>query len=225
VGESTSELPVLIALTRGMKGARWPLEEGAFLMGRGSDCDLTVADRQVSRHHARIECGREGYFLVDLGSKNGTHLNGERVEGRARLNDGDVIQIALALEVVFVGTEATLPLSLREGVGGAVGRLQMDVQAHRVWVGEREIDPPLSAQQYRLLELLHDSQGGVVTREQIIDHVWPGAAGEGVSEQAIDALVRRLRDRLAEVEVAHAYVVTVRGHGFRLDNPAAGGGT
>ena len=43
--------------------------------------------------------------------------------------------------------------------------------------------------------------------------------GMGVSEQAIDALVRRLRDRLAEVDEGHQYIVTVRGHGFRLDNP------
>jgi DNA-binding response OmpR family regulator len=39
-----------------------------------------------------------------------------------------------------------------------------------------------------------------------------------VSEQAIDALVRRLRDRLAELDPDHRYVVTVRGHGFRLEN-------
>jgi DNA-binding response OmpR family regulator len=43
--------------------------------------------------------------------------------------------------------------------------------------------------------------------------------GEGVSEQAIDALVRRLRDRLAEVDPNGEYIVTVRGHGFRMDNP------
>ncbi|MFZ4813533.1 MAG: winged helix-turn-helix domain-containing protein, partial [Phototrophicaceae bacterium] len=40
--------------------------------------------------------------------------------------------------------------------------------------------------------------------------------GEGVSEQAIDALVRRLRDRLAEVDPDTQYIVTMRGHGFRL---------
>jgi DNA-binding response OmpR family regulator len=46
--------------------------------------------------------------------------------------------------------------------------------------------------------------------------VWPDALEEGVSEQAIDALVRRLRDRLAELDKDHEYVATVRGHGFRL---------
>jgi DNA-binding response OmpR family regulator len=56
-----------------------------------------------------------------------------------------------------------------------------------------------------------------VDREKIIEAVWPGTDGIGVSEQAIDALVRRLRDRLTELD-EYEYVVTVRGHGFRLEN-------
>ena len=52
-----------------------------------------------------------------------------------------------------------------------------------------------------------------------METVWPEAMGEGVSEQAIDALVRRLRDRLAETDEDWQYIITVRGHGFRLDNP------
>jgi DNA-binding response OmpR family regulator len=76
----------------------------------------------------------------------------------------------------------------------------------------------LSLHQYRLLEALWKSGGGVVTREEIVKAVWPEASGEGVSEQAIDALVRRLRERVAEFDDEFQYVVTVRGHGFRLEN-------
>jgi DNA-binding response OmpR family regulator len=53
----------------------------------------------------------------------------------------------------------------------------------------------------------------------VVETVWPEAMGEGVSEQAIDALVRRLRDRLAELDPDGQYIVTVRGHGFRMENP------
>ena len=49
--------------------------------------------------------------------------------------------------------------------------------------------------------------------------VWGEDDAIGVSEQAVDALVRRLRDRLASIDSSHAYIVTVRGHGLRLDNP------
>ena len=40
-----------------------------------------------------------------------------------------------------------------------------------------------------------------------------------IPEQALDALIRRLRDRLASVDPSHTYIITVRGHGLRLDNP------
>ncbi len=100
-----------------------------------------------------------------------------------------------------------------------LGRLRMDAEAHRVWVLEQEIEPPLSPAQYRLLELLYRNADRVVSRGEIVRHVWSESEEEGVSEQAIDALVRRLRDRLGEVDPDHQYVVTVRGHGFRLDNP------
>jgi DNA-binding response OmpR family regulator len=90
-----------------------------------------------------------------------------------------------------------------------------------VWIGDRELQPPLSLAQYRLLELLADASGRVVSREEVVATVWPEAIEEGVSEQAIDALVRRLRDRLAELDPEHEYVMTVRGHGFRLADRSA----
>jgi DNA-binding winged helix-turn-helix (wHTH) protein len=68
--------------------------------------------------------------------------------------------------------------------------------------------------------LLCDGAGRVCSRDEIVQVVWPEALEEGVSEQAIDALARRLRERLAEADIEHQYIVTVRGHGFRLDNPA-----
>ena len=58
----------------------------------------------------------------------------------------------------------------------------------------------------------------VVSRDTIVETVWPEEEAMGISEQAIDALVRRLRDRISAVDPDHAYIVTVRGHGFRLDN-------
>jgi DNA-binding response OmpR family regulator len=69
--------------------------------------------------------------------------------------------------------------------------------------------------------MLYINNGRVCTRDTVVETVWPDVVGEGVSEQAIDALVRRLRDRLAEYDPDIQYIVTVRGHGFRLDNPSA----
>jgi DNA-binding response OmpR family regulator len=72
-------------------------------------------------------------------------------------------------------------------------------------------------QQYRLLELVAGS-AGVVGREEIVHAVWADSVEGGVSEQSIDALVRRLRERLIELDPEHQYLVTMRGHGFRFEN-------
>ncbi len=106
-----SNKPVLITREGQLIGQRWTIEGREFLIGRGNDCDLVLPERQVSRHHVRITHEGDRYILHDLGSKNGTHINGQRIEGSVPLRDGDQIQIALCVTLMFVGTEATLPLT------------------------------------------------------------------------------------------------------------------
>jgi len=217
---NATDKPVLIIHEGEKAGQRWTIRENELVVGRGGECDLVLPERQVSREHIRIFRANDTYYLEDLDSKNGTWLNGKQVKGAAvPLRDGDEIQIALAVKMTFVGSEATAPLLVDE-LPHTLGRLQINRDSRRVFILGSEIDPPLSLPQYRLLELLYDGAGAVRTRDEVIEAVWPEAVGEGVSEQAIDALVRRLRDRIAEVDPEYQYIVTVRGHGFRLDNPA-----
>ncbi|MBK8047831.1 MAG: FHA domain-containing protein [Anaerolineales bacterium] len=207
----------MLVLQRGAEsGRRWPLDRArALTIGRSDECDITLPDRQVSRVHARIAWQEDGYHLEDLASKNGTHLNGVEVGAMpAPLHDGDEIQIALRFKLAFVDAGATAPLSLDTDKRG----LRLDKETRQVWANGILIDPPLSLHQYRLLEALWESGGSVLTREQIVEAVWPEASSEGVSEQAIDALVRRLRERIEECDTEFKYIVTVRGHGFRLEN-------
>jgi len=210
------EFPLLIAQAGPLEGQRWKIKTD-LLMGRVSDCDIIIPLRQVSRHHARIRSGSTGAVVEDLNSKNGTYLNGRLLQEPTPLTDGDEVQISLAQHFIYLSSDATMPL---EGLPLEIQkkRLQVDVAARRVWVLDREIDPPLSASQFNLLQELYEKSGEVVTRLEIITAVW-GKAAEGVSEQALDALVRRLRDRLTEIDPETEYIVTVRGHGLRLDNP------
>lgn len=218
---SDADKPVLIVHEGEQAGQRYTIRNNEVIIGRGGECDIVLPERQVSREHIRIFREDDSYFLEDLESKNGTWVNAKQVKpgGIVPLRDGDEIQIALAVKLTYVGSEATAPLLLEE-LPHTLGRLQLNRDSRRVFVLGKEVDPPLSLPQYRLLELLYDGAGAVRTRDEVIEFVWPEAVGEGVSEQAIDALVRRLRDRLAEVDPSHQYIVTVRGHGFRLDNPA-----
>jgi len=193
---------------------QWTLQGGVTVIGRSEDCHVVIDDRQASRHHARITQTEDGYVLEDLHSKNGTFLNGQLLTAPAFLKDGDEIGIAFAAKLAFVDAGATAPLVFAEEVGPA---LRVDTEAKRVWIAGMELDPPLSLAQYRLLELLYELRGRVVSREEVVSAVWAEDEAEGVSEQAIDALARRLRERIAEIDPDHQYVVTVRGHGFRLE--------
>jgi len=134
------------------------------------------------------------------------------------LQDGDMVQIALAQQFLYLTSDATVPLSDFDNVSG---RLRLDPRSRRVWVNNRVIEPPLSAMQFHVLWVLFDHLGPVVDRHQLISEVWGGEEAIGVSDQALDALLRRLRDRIAAIDSAHTYIVTVRGHGIRLDNPPA----
>jgi len=214
------EQPVLIAQTGPLNGQRWVIRE-EMTVGREFDCDIVVPERQVSRHHARFTPSPEGIVLEDMGSKNGTHYNGEPISEPVFLKDGDVVQIALAQQFVYVSSDSTIPLDAEElfPLSTPEYRLRLNKRAHRVWIGEEEVVPPLSAAQYTLLELLDQHSGQVVSREEIIEAIWGEEEAYEVSNQALDALVRRLRDRLAAVDDNHSYIVTVRGHGLRLDNP------
>ena len=212
--DRSENAPILIAYQGVLSGQRWKIKKGSFTMGRADDCDVVIPDRQISRYHARIERDVGGYLLRDLGSKNGTYVNGELLRGQPyRLQDGDEIELATVIQLGFVSGEATLPLT---GDLGRPGGLQLDQAARQVYLGRQILDPPLSPPQFRLLSLLVEADGDVVTRERVIDEVWPEALG-GVTDQAVDALIYRLRERLAELDPDHTYVVTVRGHGFRYE--------
>lgn len=65
----------------------------ALVIGRSSRADLALADRAMSREHARIQRSDDGWVLQDLGSHNGTRLNEAIVEGAQRLRDGDTISL------------------------------------------------------------------------------------------------------------------------------------
>jgi pSer/pThr/pTyr-binding forkhead associated (FHA) protein len=212
-----SAVPILVVQEGQLAGKRWPLNKTEFVIGRGEDCDIVLPDRQVSRHHFRVVRDEDGYNVEDLGSKNGTYINGAPVRGSMQLQDGDEIQVALSVRLLFVGAEATLPLT-QEILRVVQPGLRLNKSQRQVWVNGAVLDPPLSLSQYRLLEILWEHKGKIVTREEVIAAVWPESDEAGITEQAIDALVRRLRDRLAEVDHDHEYLVTVRGHGFRLDN-------
>lgn len=213
-----NERPILMIRRENQPTQHIPVTTDEVIVGRDESSDIILAERQISRQHIRIYREGNQFYVRDLDSRNGTWVNGQPLKGSCELHDGDEIQLALAARIRFVGIGSTTPLTSEVPAFGS-SRLRLEHESRRVFIGEQELNPPLSLPQYRLLELLFTNMGSICTRDMVVETVWPEAIGEGVSEQAIDALVRRLRDRLAELDPEWQYIVTVRGHGFRLDNP------
>lgn len=72
-------------------GRRIALGEHTTTVGRMPESTLTIDDSNVSRRHAEIRPGRAGYMVIDLGSTNGTMVNGVKLTADQRLRDGDII--------------------------------------------------------------------------------------------------------------------------------------
>jgi serine phosphatase RsbU (regulator of sigma subunit)/pSer/pThr/pTyr-binding forkhead associated (FHA) protein len=97
----------------------WTLAPGTHRVGRGTDNEIRLPDRSVSRDHAQLVVA-DGIEVRDLGSRNGTWVNGERVEGSARLSHGDTVrfgsvELSLAAAGEAARAPATAPLDLSEG--------------------------------------------------------------------------------------------------------------
>jgi predicted component of type VI protein secretion system len=191
-----------------------PLGAVPITLGRAPDCDVVLEGRLISRQHARISHGEQGYLLEDLGSHNGTTANGQPVTSPWVLRDGDQIELGGVARLVFADSDATRtrPLAPAEGIW-------LDAAAQDVWVDGQRLSPPLSPAQYALLQLLLERVDQVCTRADVIAAIWPGAA-DGVSDEAVDALIKRVRARLGEAPDGQRYLTTLRGRGLSLHSPA-----
>ncbi len=193
---------------------KWMLQpDRKVLIGRDAGCDIVLDNRLVSRHHAEIVWQDGDYFIRDLSSKNGTHVNGQPLTHEKRLQDGDEVQVALRFKLAFASEDATTDLAWETAARG----IELNPDSRAVTLNGRLVDPPLSSMQFRLLHRLWQAGGGVVTRDEIKRAVWPEDVPAGISRQSIDALMRRLRETLALNDPDTEYIVTVRGHGYRLE--------
>jgi len=186
-----------------------------FTIGRSRDCDFVLDSTEVSRLHAQCQHDHLNIFLEDMGSTNGTFVNGRRLaQGESyRLRAGDVISFAQVCTWVFDDPVTTAQI---DPVELPLPGLDIDIGAARVTIGGQPIYPPLSPNQFTLLALLFENAGRIVSRDEVVHHVW--GPDEDVSDQTIDALVSRLRKRLQETDPSHDYLVTRRGFGLMFQN-------
>jgi two-component system OmpR family response regulator len=131
----------------------------------------------------------------------------------------DYLTKPFSLEELVLRVEAML----RRGRGQvtqrtrvAVGDVVLDEDAHRVWRGDREIE--LSPTEFRLLRYLMHNVGRVLSRPQIIEHVWD--YGYAIEPSGVETYISYLRRKLADRDAR--LIRTVRGVGYTLREPAPG---
>ena len=208
----------LICLDGQQRGREVVLDRDELNVGRDPDCHIVLDDKFASRVHASITRVENVFFVEDAGSKNGVRLNNQRLEAyvKAPLADGNIVVFAQT-RFRYEDPAATMT-NLDAGALEGAARLALHQASREVLVDGRRLQPPLSLKQYELLACLFARQDQAVSKGEIARYVWPEEAGE-IPDSNIDRLVSRVRQRLAEASGGSQFIATVRGFGFRLENP------
>ncbi|MFZ5909670.1 MAG: FHA domain-containing protein [Chloroflexota bacterium] len=186
-------------------GQEHPLRSAVNRMGRAVGNEIVILERRASREHAVIRREGRKFMLEDLGSTNGTFLNGERLQSAVQLRDGDQVKIG---EVPFTfhdpeGTSAETPFP----------ELEVNREAAEVRVNRRLVN--LSSKEFALLVFLHENRGRVCSKDEIGQVVW-SEYQTGIYDYQIENLVRRLRTKIETDPNAPQLLVTLRGLGYKL---------
>lgn len=186
-------------------GQEHPLQNDVSRMGRAVENEIVILDKRSSREHAIIRQEGRKLILEDLGSTNGTYLNGERLQHTVQLRDGDQIKVG---DVAFTfhdpeGTSVETPFP----------ELDVNLEAAEIRVNRRLVQ--LSSKEFALLAYLYENRGKVCSKDEIGQVVW-SEYQEGIFDYQIENLVRRLRTKIETDPNTPQLLVTMRGLGYKL---------
>jgi serine phosphatase RsbU (regulator of sigma subunit) len=179
---------------------------GSLTFGRGADSDVVISDHAMSRHHARIVADEDGWRVEDLGARNGTYVNGTRIDGRQTVREGDVILMGGTRIYVreqvddderLAGVDLSSSIFRRvtdmhgedlEAPSGTPSRVAARLKAlndfHRGIAGPVALDALLALMLDRLFAALHPEEGVILLRQKdgtlatVASRRLPGASGE-----------------------------------------------
>ena len=187
--------------------------DGSLTFGRGGGADVVVNDDSMSRSHARLVYEGQVWFVEDLGARNGTFVNGERLEGRRPVAYGDVLKMGAtvvrvsgkevappetgALGLGDLGSSIFRPITELAGEGdlnaGAPTRVAARLKAindfHRALAGPISLDALLELLLERLFAVLQPEEGVILLRQS--DGTMATAASRRLPNATGELLVSR----------------------------------
>ncbi len=217
-------MAILVVERDGLAIRSVPLEASLIRIGREAGCELVLASQFVSRRHAEIRANNGNFELVDLGSRNGTLLNGKRLDANTPvvLSDSDSFRIE-EFSVRFRANDdadETLVPQRR-----AADELFVDTEAMEVWIGERRLELR-QARVLKLLAYMWEHRDRVCTEEDLGNHIW-AAEGDVVpgvplfDPSSLYQLIYLARRAIEVTSRKPRYLVNIPGVGYRLlERPA-----
>jgi phosphoserine phosphatase RsbU/P len=197
---------------------RHPLQGPAVSIGRASDCSIPIKDRYLSRKHAEIIADGDAWVLKDLGSANGTYLNGARVERDQPLNTGDRIRLG-DTEIVFETAERNTDRFIAVA-GGSISSPTIAIAVNEI-SDKPEAQDVARLQTLTLLarELIEDRPmdelfGFIVDR--VMEHLHPSRAAiallahDGLSFRKVEVRRQDKRDA-SELTISHTLLSEIVG--------------
>lgn len=117
----------LILTLKGRELDKFLVGRGKVVIGRSPECDITIDNPAVSRKHATLEFKHESYVLTDLGSANGTFLNGHKITEEQAVKPGDVIGVA-KFELQFQDSAQTEVQKMMGGMQDMEATMMVDAE-------------------------------------------------------------------------------------------------
>ena len=189
---------------------RFYLDRPVSVLGKGSDVDIPIGNPYVSRRHAEITCDQDRFRIRDLGSKNGTYINGKRlVRGFHQLAGGDRIELGLG-RVLLKFLEPGSTLTQAE-----VHDLVVDSKSREVWFEGKLLK--VTPKEYLVLEHLYARRGEACSKDDLAAAGWPELEGM-VGHQDVEQIITRLRRRIEANSRSPQYILTVMRFGYKLSS-------
>ncbi|CAN5840428.1 SpoIIE family protein phosphatase [soil metagenome] len=203
----------------GGQGSDRECVEGALTFGRGTGSDVMISDDSMSRSHARLVLDGDDWFIEDLGARNGTFVNGERIQGKRLIAPGDLLKMGAtivrisqdempfetgALGVGDLGSSIFRPIieisadgDLRGGAPSRVAaRLKAINEFHRAMAAPISLDDLLELLLERLFVALQPEEGVILLRQD------DGSMATAASRRLPNATGELLVSRRLVMEVA-----------------------